>query len=185
MANYFTHFHVRLILYLIFFPSLSTNQLPFLLIFSFKHAERILSTRISLLRALREQERADRMMDDDFTPLYQQAAGLEKSCLLQLSQIARKQGQLQTSMNAVTAAYNLITPGAPAFEIEQEFAKVLWAQNEHGTAISLIDATNPLNPDDKALLYSRLVSFIDSVESQTTNDVCLFFVRELGLPTLD
>lgn len=122
--------------------------------------EKILSTRISLLRALREQEQVDNLGDENFTPLYEQAAELEKVCLLQLSRSARIQGSLQTSMNAVTAAYKLILPNSNSFDVQQEFAKVLWAQDEHGTAISLMKAITPVEANDKALFNVLLVSLI-------------------------
>lgn len=124
----------------------------------FNYLEKILSTRISLLRALRVQEQVDNLGDEYFSPLYEQAAELEKMCLLQLSRSARIQGSLQTSMNAVTAAYKLLSPNSNSFDVQQEFAKVLWAQDEHGTAISLMKAITPIKPDDKALFNVLLVS---------------------------
>ncbi|KAI5477754.1 protein serine/threonine kinase,ataxia telangectasia mutated family protein [Pseudohyphozyma bogoriensis] len=125
--------------------------------FSFEHAEHVLSTRISLLRAKRTHEQADQI--GDFTsPLCQKLADTESACLLQLSRLARTAGQLQASMNAVTRAHKLLdleTPSASA-SVDDELANVLWAQGEHTTAISLLKTIAHAQPGDQALLLSRL-----------------------------
>lgn len=123
----------------------------------FIHAERILSTRISLLRAVRTQEQVDQI--GDFTSeLYQQATQAEKSCLVQLSRAARTGGHLQASMNAVTLARKLVEPGAGTFEVDEEFAHVLWLQQEHSIAIELLKSVTAPSPGTKALVLARLVS---------------------------
>lgn len=80
-------------------------------------------------------------------------------------------------MNAVTAAYKLITP-ENSFKVEQEFAKILWDQNEHGTAISLLRKATTIGSDDRVLLKSRLVSCGKNIYESTnfyTNFYFLFF----------
>ncbi len=104
----------------------------------FEHAERILSTRVSLLRAIRAQEQAHQV-GDLLTSLAQEAADAEKACLLKLSSVARvTTGQLQTALNAVTFAHQLVPDGAVDLEVDHELANVLWAQHEHSTAVSLL-----------------------------------------------
>ena len=104
----------------------------------FDHAERILSTRVSLLRAIRTQEQAHQV-GDVLTALGQEAAEAEKACLLKLSSVARRTtGQLQTALNAVTFAHQLVPAGVVDLAVDHELANVLWAQHEHATAVALL-----------------------------------------------
>lgn len=103
-------------------------------------------------------QQVDQIAETDVSPLYTQATQLELSCLLTLSQAARQKGKLQASMNAVTAAFNLLEPGESAHTVEEEFAEVLWAQREHSTAISLLRAIETTTSDGQALLLAKLVS---------------------------
>lgn len=99
--------------------------------------------------------------------LHQQAAVVERACLLRLSQLARASGHLQTSMNNITLAQTLVEEGQRSYEVEEEFAHVLWSQGEHKTAIDLL-AGSCSNPHDrKAAISARLVILL----SETTVDI--------------
>lgn len=132
---------------------------------SFVLAERILSIRISLLRAVRTQEEVDQI-GELTSGLYQQATQAEKSCLVQLSRAARAGGHLQASMNAVTLARKLVEPGAGTFEVDEEFAHVLWVQQEHSIAIELLKSVVAPSAGTRALVLARLVSLRSSAISE-------------------
>lgn len=61
-------------------------------------------------------------------------------------------------MNAITLAHKLVETGTRANEVDEELAKVLWAQGEHGTAIALLESLSGRGLDKKALIWARLVS---------------------------
>lgn len=67
---------------------------------------------------------------------------LEVSCHLRLSELARKEGSLQASVNAVTSIRQLENSirGAVSFsdQAQDEFSQMLWAQGEHSLAIQHI-----------------------------------------------
>lgn len=123
----------------------------------FEHAERILSTRISLLRSIRRAEQADRI-GDLASDLYGQATGAEKACLLRLSSSARHAGHLQLSLNAVTLAHKLVEAHEDVHDVEEELANVLWAQGEHVPAITLLKTVKGATSGKQAILTARLVN---------------------------
>lgn len=64
---------------------------------------------------------------------------LQKSLYLQLGRLARKDGQLQASINAITAVQNLEIGTTGSDEANDEFGHVLWAQKEHALAIQHLE----------------------------------------------
>jgi serine-protein kinase ATM len=124
---------------------------------SFHHADHILSTRISILRGIRAAEQADAIGDDFATALYRDASSAERACLVSLSAVARDSGHLQASLNAVTLANKLVETGSRADDVDEELAKVLWAQGEHSTAIALLESLSGRGLSKKALIWARLV----------------------------
>lgn len=62
---------------------------------------------------------------------------LESECQLRMSQLARKEGNLQAAVNAITAVRNLEQGvGSLSDPAQDEFSQVLWAQGEHSLAIN-------------------------------------------------
>ncbi|GAA5849370.1 hypothetical protein JCM8547_006527 [Rhodosporidiobolus lusitaniae] len=106
---------------------------------SFDQAERVLSSRISVLRGIRTKERIDQVGDELSSELYQRATAAERACLIELSRVARRSGQLQAALNAVTVAHSLVDD-KKSVEVDEELANVLWAQGEHSTAITVLSA---------------------------------------------
>ncbi|BGP41354.1 Serine/threonine-protein kinase tel1 [Rhodotorula kratochvilovae] len=123
--------------------------------FSFAHAERVLSTRISLLRGIRAKERVEQVGDDFASDLYKAATATERACLLELSRVGRNTGHLQASYNAVTLAHSLVEDGN-AVDVDRELADVLWAQGEHTTAISLLGTVHKRSPAKSAAIFAKL-----------------------------
>lgn len=123
----------------------------------FENAEKVLSTRNSILRGARNREQVEQVGDDFTSELYRRATTAQAACLLELSRRGRAHGHLQTSLNAVTAA-RLVVDSARALKVDEEFAQVLWAQGEHKTAIKLLADVQKRSPQKSALLFSRLVS---------------------------
>ncbi|BGP25635.1 hypothetical protein Rt10032_c06g2946 [Rhodotorula toruloides] len=119
----------------------------------FEHAERILTTRISLLRGIRAKERVEQVGDEFSSALYKSANTAEQACLLELSRLGRRAGQLQVAFNAVTLAHTLVENGQ-ASHVDQELAHVLWAQGEHRAAITLLKRVH--EGQKSAALYARL-----------------------------
>ncbi|KAL8276961.1 hypothetical protein RQP46_010596 [Phenoliferia psychrophenolica] len=129
--------------------------------FTFEHRERILSTRISLLRSIRRSEQADQI-GDFASDLYVQATRTEKACLLELSSAARRVGKLQASFNAVTLAHKL----EAGSDVQEELAYTLWDKGEHSDAINLLRIVE-VAPERKALRLAKLGEWTS--EARVTN----------------
>lgn len=71
---------------------------------------------------------------------------LENVCQLRMSELARKEGNLQAAVNAITAVRKIERGmGSPSDAAQEEFSQVLWAQGEHALAIQHVDSIlNPL-----------------------------------------
>ncbi|GAA6044295.1 hypothetical protein JCM8097_008685, partial [Rhodosporidiobolus ruineniae] len=123
--------------------------------FSFDQAERVLSSRISVLRGIRNKEHADQVADAFTSDLYQRASAAERACLLELSRVARRSGILQAAFNAVTLAHTLVDDGK-SLDVDEELANVLWAQGEHTTAITLLKDLQQKSPTKPAAIYAQL-----------------------------
>ncbi|GAA5938292.1 hypothetical protein JCM10213_003256 [Rhodosporidiobolus nylandii] len=138
-------------------PELRTSLASVPSRFSFQQAERVLSSRISILRGIRTKERVDQVGDDlmSASDLYKDAAAAERACLVKLSRVARRSGQLQAAFNAVTLAHSLVED-ANSFAIDEELANVLWQQGEHVTAIQLLTSVHHKSSRKQAAIYARL-----------------------------
>ncbi|KAL5492086.1 TEL1 [Sanghuangporus weigelae] len=103
--------------------------------FDFSDLESIVATRISLLHSARQKEQKEQIGDlqSDLTRALFQA---ERHCLLQLSEAARYANQTQVALNSIMNALHL--DEAPGFEVQQEFANVLWLQHERKYAVDCL-----------------------------------------------
>lgn len=100
------------------------------------------------------------------TPFNNSLLELEKRCLVRLSVAARKSNKLQVALNSIVKARRL--EGISTHEVSQEFAHVLWLQNEQKLAVQFLkDLLFPQNqtvssePElviERALSMARLVS---------------------------
>ncbi|GAA5832573.1 hypothetical protein JCM11251_001373 [Rhodosporidiobolus azoricus] len=136
-------------------PALTTSLATLPSSFSFDQAERVLSSRISILRGIRNAERVDQVADVFASDLYSETAAAERVCLIELSRVARLSGHLQAAFNAVSSAHSLADNGKD-LKVDEELANVLWAQGEHATAISLLSAVHRESPRKEAALLARL-----------------------------
>ncbi|KAL0953735.1 hypothetical protein HGRIS_004926 [Hohenbuehelia grisea] len=100
--------------------------------FEFSDLETILSTRISIVRSLRHKEERVQM-GNLVSPLTRGLIDLEKRALLRLSDAARNARQKQIALNAIIRAQKL--EKTSSFEVSQEFASVLWLQEEAKYAV--------------------------------------------------
>ncbi|KAK4047357.1 Serine/threonine-protein kinase tel1 [Microbotryomycetes sp. JL221] len=125
---------------------------------SFEQADKILSCRITMLRQIRSQEQASMIGDMDITPAAREAAEVERSCLLKLSERARTSGRLQVALNAVTMAHKLVEEqsSSASYKVDEELAKVLWSQGEHSTAIRLLEEVSGKKPSNVATVFAQL-----------------------------
>jgi serine-protein kinase ATM len=128
-----------------------------------------MATRISLLRSVRQKEKRDQI-GTLVTPFVHGLTALETRCLVRLSEAARDANQIQIALNSIVRAQNLKEP-THDFDVSQEFACVLWFQNEQKLAIQFLRdllhqyssqtvSGNPLDKTKKALILARLVIFI-------------------------
>ncbi|KAF9240715.1 hypothetical protein BU15DRAFT_87599 [Melanogaster broomeanus] len=103
--------------------------------FEFTDLERILATRVSLIRSVRRKEERERI-GDMITPFNRSLLELEKRCLVRLSVAARKSHKLQVALNSIVKAQRL--EGISTHEVSQEFANVLWLQKEQKLAVQFL-----------------------------------------------
>lgn len=129
--------------------------------FVFGDAEKIISTRRSLLSAARERE-SQNLFGDLGSPRMDFLTLLESRCLLRLGEIARGEGNTQASINALCALKRLNLN--PSDEVEDEFGQVLWAQGEHilairhlETRVKVLKASKAKSGSKMAVLLSRMV----------------------------
>lgn len=119
------------------------------------------------------------------TPQTATIIDLQRSLYLQLGRLARKDGKLQASINAITAVQNLEMGTNGSAEANDEFGHVLWAQKEHALAIQHLEQmTGGLNTTTEtsgrmAVLLAQTVSPILDDAPNTINLIC----RLTGLPS--
>lgn len=102
------------------------------------------------------------------TPQMDGVINLQRSCYLQLGQLARAEGNIQAAVNAVAGIQGL-EGGKLTEEAEEEFSQVLWLQQEHSLAlqhaeqrISRLGTGMTGNRARIAIMQGRIVSgFID------------------------
>lgn len=97
--------------------------------------ESIIATRVSLLRSARQREQREQIgiLQSDLT---RNLINLERRCLVQLSEAAREAKQPQIALNSIVRALRLEPEPSP--EVSQEFANVLWLQNEQKYAVEFL-----------------------------------------------
>ncbi|GAA5999510.1 DNA-binding protein kinase TEL1 [Rhodotorula paludigena] len=137
---------------------------------SFDHAERILSTRVSLLRGIRAKERVGQVGEEFSTELYKAATASERACLLELSRVGRRTGQLQPAYNAVTLAHSLLEDSA-GLDVDRELADVLWAQGEHSTAITLLATAHKQSATKSAATFAKLGEWTAEARLRSTDEI--------------
>lgn len=154
---------------------------------SFGNIEAIMTTRISLIRSLRQKEQREQI-GDLLSPFCSALLDLEKTCLLCLSERARDANEAQVSLNSVTRAQAL--EKIPSSSVAREFSNVLWLMKEPKLAIKSLAAlvappSEGMPLDDvpsrlqKASLMAQLVSqrFSFPVESITNANAIGNLVR--------
>jgi ataxia telangiectasia mutated family protein len=141
-----------------------------------------MATRISLIRAVRQAEERN-LFGNLVSTFAQSMRGVEKRCLLRLSEAARAAGQVQIALNAVVRSQRL--EASATFDVSQEFASVLWLQREQKLAVQylkeLLHSDSSMVPridtTRKALLLAQLVCILKFAASLTSE---ISFTRGLG-----
>ncbi|SJX64421.1 related to TEL1-telomere length control protein [Sporisorium reilianum f. sp. reilianum] len=104
----------------------------------FDVTEKVLNTRQSLLHSARQRMQINQIGDVLDGPA-EQVARVERLLLVQLSRRAREHEKLQKAINATAQAEKIeLALGDGANLAREEFAAVLWDQNEHPPAIQLL-----------------------------------------------
>ncbi|GAK67934.1 ataxia telangiectasia mutated [Moesziomyces antarcticus] len=104
----------------------------------FELTERVLDTRQSVLHAVRQRMHVDQIGDVLDGPV-EDVARVERLLLVASSRRAREHGKLQKAINAVARAQRIEDALGDGEELaREEFAAVLWDQNEHSPAIQLL-----------------------------------------------
>jgi ataxia telangiectasia mutated family protein len=122
-----------------------------------------MATRISLIRSVRHKEEREQI-GTLVTPHLQTLVDVEKMCLIRLSEAARNADQVQIALNSIVRSQML--EKTSSFEVSQEFASVLWLQQERKSAVQYLkERVLRLEMDQvaisgmkKAQLLARLVS---------------------------
>jgi ataxia telangiectasia mutated family protein len=132
----------------------------------FEDAEKILSTRIALLRSIRQRESAEQFLDEP-SQLYLDATAIEEACLLGLSQRARAEEHLEVAFNCVTLAQGLDLPREDGLasrpQVTEEYANILWAKGEHAVAIEALRGLLEGVKDDAKLRASGRARLLASL----------------------
>ncbi|SGZ26417.1 BQ5605_C024g09910 [Microbotryum silenes-dioicae] len=139
--------------------------------FSLHNAEKVLSTRISLLRAMRKMEEANSVGDEFRSNLWREVTQAERACLLKLSAVSRTSGHLQASLNAVTVASRLVESKRKTETVDQELAMVLWALGEHSTAISLLESVSNHRPAKVAIIRATLARWTMEARLKSSREI--------------
>lgn len=102
------------------------------------------------------------------TPFNISLLELEKRCLVRLSIAARESNKLQVALNSIVKARRL--EGVSTHEVSQEFAHVLWLQNEQKLAVQFLkdllsrqNQTSSCGPElaiERALSMAHLVGVL-------------------------
>ncbi|GAA5846422.1 hypothetical protein JCM9279_001368 [Rhodotorula babjevae] len=137
----------------------------------FLHAERVLSTRISLVRGIRAKERVEQVGDEFASDLHKAAAAAERACLLELSRVGRSSGHLQAAYNAVTLAHTLVEDAASGLDVDRELADVLWAQGEHSSAIHLLGTVHKQSPTKAAADFAKLGAWMSEARMRNATEI--------------
>ncbi|KAI6041258.1 hypothetical protein EDC04DRAFT_2670018 [Pisolithus marmoratus] len=143
--------------------------------FEFIDLERILATRLSLIRSVRQKEQREQI-GELVNPFTQTLIDVEKRCLVRLSVAARKSNQLQVALNSIVKAQQL--EKTPSYEISQEFANVLWLQREQKLAVQFLKdlLDQKVRPGSKptieeAMTMARLGSWISEACMEKPTDI--------------
>lgn len=112
-----------------------------------------------MIRSARRKEERERI-GDMITPFNNSLLELEKRCLVRLSVAARKSNKLQVALNSIVKARRL--EGISTHEVSQEFAHVLWLQNEQKLAVQflkdLLPRQNQIASSKPELVIERALS---------------------------
>ncbi|WWC73055.1 uncharacterized protein I206_107020 [Kwoniella pini CBS 10737] len=154
---------------------------------SFTDAERLIATRLSLLRSGRQREEQN-MLGDMLSPKAELLVSLEKKCHLRLAELAKEDDNIQASVNAITAVQQLEMGRTASDEAQDAFSHVLWAQHEHGLAIQHaqdlteeVKSKKPADPGRLAVLYGRIAHWTDLAKLKAASDVRQTFETAYGL----
>lgn len=100
-------------------------------LYRFDDLESIIATRLSLVQSVRNKEQREQIgtMLSSFSC---SLLDLEKNCLVQLAAAAQNSNQVQAALNATVRAQQL--EKTPSFAVSQQFANVLWLQQERKLA---------------------------------------------------
>jgi ataxia telangiectasia mutated family protein len=121
----------------------------------FADLENVMSTRIALVRSVRQKEAQRRQIGDIVSPSIEACVKLEQQCLLSMSRAARDTNQTQIALNSIVKAQRL----GVSSEVSQEYAKVLWSLNEPKLAVDhLADMVTKVAPTDSKLLKPTLLA---------------------------
>ncbi|KAG6332983.1 hypothetical protein ID866_6106 [Astraeus odoratus] len=157
--------------------------------FDFVDLERILATRICLIRSTRQKEEREQI-GNIVGPFTRTLLELEKRCLVRLSVAARKSNQLQVALNSIVKAQRL--ENIASYHVSQEFANVLWLQKEQKLAVqflkdlqkSNVEGTSPEPEIEQAQTMARLGSWISEACLEKPEDIkTAFFDKAVQIAT--
>lgn len=110
-------------------------------------------------------------MGDIATPTMLALSQAEFSSLLKLAQAARSNNRVQLALNSLQQAQTLVNDSVSSFELESEFASVLWLQGEQTIAVEHLRTVMRNVADDPRIIRQRpaLLSQLVSQLSRITH----------------
>ncbi|KAJ2936959.1 hypothetical protein H1R20_g142, partial [Candolleomyces eurysporus] len=134
--------------------------------FEFSDLENIMSTRIALVRSIRQKERQHEI-GNIVAPFVEGLLELEKKCLLSLSKAAREADQTQIALNSIVRARSV--GATSSAEISEEYANVLWSMKEPKLAVVYLNDMLKQTQVDSNQLRANLLSRLGT----WTSEACL------------
>lgn len=124
-----------------------------------------MSTRIALVRSVRQREAQRHQIGDINSPSVERFLKLEQQCLLSLSRAARETGQTQIALNSIIKAQKLgVVPN-----VSQEYANVLWSLNEPKLAVNhLSEMLKGVQTSSHILTSTLLARLVRLLKTQRT-----------------
>nr|ODO03836.1 hypothetical protein L204_00175 [Cryptococcus depauperatus CBS 7855] len=153
-------------------------------VIKFDIAERITATRLSLCRFIKQREQQD-SIGEQLTHKSILAQNAERSCHINLCEMALQENNLQVAINSITALQSLDI--GKENETQDFFCEVLWRQDEHALAIQLVqDLVNEAKgrePKDRRLpvLQGRLAHWTSKARLQPAMEIYPTFKNSVAL----
>ncbi|ORY28799.1 hypothetical protein BCR39DRAFT_533939 [Naematelia encephala] len=144
----------------------------------FADAERLMSTRQSLIAAALQRE-DQHLIGDLSTSRKDNLLALQKACHLSIGKAARSDGNAQAALNAIAAVRQIDKKGGEMSDAaEEEYGEILWARKEYRLALQLLQqrvdslvAGGLKGARRRAVIYSKIAHWSSISRSRLPADI--------------